>query len=325
MSQKSSTIAILEALIMIIFLPITLIWIVWKRTDWKKTNKWIATAVVVVVFLLILAASGENKDSENNGSVAVDSQVEVVQQSEEKQNDADLVAPVVSDTQKSPDDQGAETQKAEGEIHTVSHVVDGDTIKLENGKVVRYIGIDTPETVDPRKPVQCFGAEASAKNKQLIEGKEVRLVKDVSETDKYGRILRYVYIGDTFVNDYLVRNGYAHSSTYPPDVKFQDQFKKAEEEARINKRGLWADDACKTETTTPTTTSTTPMPIPVAPTTSNTSGSSNSGATGAYSCNCSKTCPEMISCAEAQYQLNTCGCTRRDADHDGIACDADCQ
>lgn len=304
---------------MILFLPITLIWIVWKRTGWKKTNKWIATAVVAVVFLLILASFGENKESENNGAVAVDSQVEEAQkQPEVKQNDADLVASVAPDAQKTSEDQSAEVQGPEGELFKVAHVVDGDTIKIENGQVVRYIGIDTPETVDPRKPVQCFGKEASAKNKQLIEGKEVRLVKDVSETDKYGRILRYVYIGDTFVNDYLVRNGFAHSSTYPPDVKFQDQFKKAEEEARNNKRGLWADDACKTETPPP-------VPVPVAPTTSNTAGSSNSAATGAYSCDCSKTCPEMISCAEAQYQLNTCGCTRRDADHDGIACDADCQ
>lgn len=122
----------------------------------------------------------------------------------------------------------------------VSRVVDGDTIELENGQRVRYIGIDTPETVDPRKPVQCFGKEASNKNKELVEGKTVRLEKDVSETDKYGRLLRYVYVEDTFVNDFLIRQGFAHTSTFPPDVKYQNQFLKSESQARIDNSGLWA-------------------------------------------------------------------------------------
>src|SRR3990167_3408922 len=76
----------------------------------------------------------------------------------------------------------------------VTRVIDGDTIEIEGGQKVRYIGIDTPETVDPRKPVQCFGVEASNKNKELVSGKRDRLEKDVSETDKYGRLLRYIYI-----------------------------------------------------------------------------------------------------------------------------------
>lgn len=122
----------------------------------------------------------------------------------------------------------------------VTRVVDGDTIQIEGGQKVRYIGINTPETVDPRRNVQCFGKEASAKNKELVEGKKVRLEKDVSETDKYHRLLRYVYVGDIFVNDYLVRQGYAYVSTYPPDVKYQQQFMDAQKEARENNRGLWA-------------------------------------------------------------------------------------
>ncbi|MDO8487336.1 MAG: thermonuclease family protein [Candidatus Curtissbacteria bacterium] len=122
----------------------------------------------------------------------------------------------------------------------VARVIDGDTIELEDGQRVRYIGIDTPETVDPRKPVQCFGREASNKNKELVESKTVRLEKDVSETDKYGRFLRYVYVEDAFVNDFLVRQGFAHSSSYPPDIKHQQQFQQAEKEAQENNRGLWA-------------------------------------------------------------------------------------
>lgn len=134
----------------------------------------------------------------------------------------------------------------------VTRVVDGDTIEIEGGQKVRYIGIDTPETVDPRKEVQCFGKEASAKNKQLVEGKEVSLEKDVSETDKYGRLLRYVYLGKIFVNDYLVREGYAHASSYPPDVKYQDQFLQAEREAREAKRGLWGNVCSNASSATPT-------------------------------------------------------------------------
>ncbi len=126
-------------------------------------------------------------------------------------------------------------------LFLVVKVIDGDTIKLSNGKVVRYIGIDTPETNHPRKGRECFGEEAKLANKKLVEGKKVRLEKDVSETDKYGRLLRYVFVGDLFVNEYLVRQGYAHARSYPPDVRFQDIFRQAEDYARQNRLGLWGD------------------------------------------------------------------------------------
>ncbi len=130
----------------------------------------------------------------------------------------------------------------------VTKVVDGDTIDvLINGQkqTVRMIGINTPETVDPRRPVQCFGKEASNETKKLLTGKSVYLTKDVSETDKYNRILRLVYLplenGQMlFVNDYLVRQGFANNYPYPPDVKFDEQFRQAESEAKEQKRGLWS-------------------------------------------------------------------------------------
>jgi len=122
----------------------------------------------------------------------------------------------------------------------VIRVIDGDTVEIEGGQKVRYIGIDTPETVHPDKAVQCFGREATDKNRKLVEGKTVELEQDISETDKYGRLLRYVYIDDLFVNDYLIRQGFAHASSYPPDIKYQDQFRQAEQEARQNNRGLWS-------------------------------------------------------------------------------------
>lgn len=225
----------------------------------------------------------------------------------------------------------------------VIRVIDGDTIKIEGDKVVRYIGIDTPETVHPSKPVQCYGKEASDKNRELVEGKEIKLEKDVSETDKYSRLLRYVWLGDMMVNEYLVREGYAQSSTYPPDVKYQDRFLEAQRRAREEKKGLWGDtcnplqpvqtvqQAQSQNTTTTQSTQNVPSPtVTIQPTqpiqqAQPTSQTSTNQTSGGYTCNCSKTCPQMSSCEEAQYQLNVCGCKARDADKDGIACDADCQ
>lgn len=133
-------------------------------------------------------------------------------------------------------------QKTDSNLYLVTKVIDGDTIEVEiNGekKRVRYIGIDTPETVHPSKPVECFGKEASDRNKELVTGKMVRLEKDVSETDKYGRLLRYVYVDNDFINLRLVAEGYANVVTYPPDVKYSEQFLMAEREARKSDLGLW--------------------------------------------------------------------------------------
>ncbi len=125
----------------------------------------------------------------------------------------------------------------------VIRVIDGDTIKVRMGgqvDTVRYIGIDTPETVHPDKPVEWMGPEASAANEELVGGRTVYLEQDVSETDQYGRLLRYVYLADgTFVNAELVRMGYAQVSTYPPDVRYQDLFLELQREAREAGRGLW--------------------------------------------------------------------------------------
>ncbi len=138
-----------------------------------------------------------------------------------------------------------------GEVYAVIRAIDGDTIEvLINGekKTIRYIGINTPETVHPSKPAECFGKEASDRNKALVEGKAVRLEKDVSETDKYGRLLRYVYVGDMMINEALVEGGYAFVSTYPPDVAHTETFRAAEVRAREAARGLWGDTCIDTTT-----------------------------------------------------------------------------
>ncbi|MFZ1720656.1 MAG: thermonuclease family protein [Candidatus Moraniibacteriota bacterium] len=127
----------------------------------------------------------------------------------------------------------------------VARVIDGDTIELENREKVRYVGVNTPESVDPRRKVECFGKESSAYNKNLVEGKWVRLEWDISDRDKYGRLLRSVYLEDgTFVNEILVREGYAHASPYTPDISKKELFREAEMDARMNARGLWSPDTC---------------------------------------------------------------------------------
>lgn len=137
-----------------------------------------------------------------------------------------------------PQNQAGENR--ETQTYKVVRVIDGDTIELENGKKVRYIGIDTPETVAPNKPEGCFGQEASNKNRELVEGKEVRLEKDVNETDRYGRLLRYVYVDEVFINEYMVKEGFAFAVSYPPDIGKQDILINAEKEAKEQNRGLWA-------------------------------------------------------------------------------------
>lgn len=126
--------------------------------------------------------------------------------------------------------------RARFETARVVRVIDGDTIVVElNGQTyrLRYIGIDTPE------PDQPFGREALEKNAELVSGQIVELEKDVSEVDRYGRLLRYVWIGEMMVNRELVCQGYATVATYPPDVKYQDIFLQCEREAREARRGFW--------------------------------------------------------------------------------------
>ena len=185
----------------------------------------------------------------------------------------------------------------------VTRVIDGDTIEIEGGKRIRLIGMDTPE-LNKSGETGCYGREAYDYANKLLAGQMVRLEKDVSEMDRYGRLLRFVYLGDTLINEKLVRDGYARVYTYPPDVKYNDKFLESEKYASENNLGLWS--ACVSD---PTPTSRV----------SNIQPSQSSG--GNFSCDCSRSCVQISSCAEALYQLKTCGCSKRDGDGDGIACD----
>jgi micrococcal nuclease len=151
-----------------------------------------------------------------------------------------LVALAVSCS--SPQDAG----DAAAGLARVVRVVDGDTLVVRLGgeeEHVRLIGIDTPESVDPRAPVECFGAEASARTGELLPpGTEVRLVRDVEPRDRYGRLLAYLYRrdDDTFVNLALAAEGFASVLTYPPNVAHTGELVAAAAAAREAGRGLWS-------------------------------------------------------------------------------------
>jgi len=249
--------------------------------------------LVVGIFFLIVLIGNSNKNTGNSQNISLPQSATLDSQASEVQQN--------------------NTEKT----YLATEVVDGDTIKIEGGQTIRYIGIDTPETVHPSQPVGCFGLEASNKNKELVLGKRIKIEKDVSETDRYGRLLRYVWIDDIFVNDYLVRNGYAMAYTYPPDVKYSEQFAQAQKEARENNRGLWS--KCQTvPTSTQQETSPPTLEITTPPSVQNSSTiicSSN-----AYNCT------DFPTHVEAQNIFETCGginndVHKLDADKDGSACE----
>lgn len=138
----------------------------------------------------------------------------------------------------------ADQKKSGTTLVHVTRVVDGDTFELEGGERVRLIGVNAPESVKPNSPVECFGKEASAFLKALLTDREVRLERDVSERDRYGRLLRYAYLGELFVNEYIVREGYATAASFPPDVARQDTLRAAELQARAEQKGLWDEHRC---------------------------------------------------------------------------------
>lgn len=131
------------------------------------------------------------------------------------------------------------TVSSQEETHRVTRIIDGDTIEIDGATTVRYIGIDAPEKYSNITKAECWNEEAIKNNSDLVLGKEIRLEKDVSDTDQYGRLLGYVFVDEVFVNEELVRSGSAHAKTYPPDTREDDMLASAELEAKANKAGLW--------------------------------------------------------------------------------------
>lgn len=224
-------------------------------------NKFYRSALMVagtaaLLFVLQVVAGDANDAIHNirtsNLKSIADLRASVLEGVREETSQTEVVSSAYVSTSTSPD------------FYRVADVVDGDTIKviLENPKeagggvasnakekpaTLRLIGMDTPEVVDPRKPVQCFGKEASAKAKELLLGKSVQLEFDESQgvTDKYGRTLAYVRLGDgTLFNEYMIEQGYAFEYTYRVPYKYQAEFKQVEKDARTSGRGLWSASTC---------------------------------------------------------------------------------
>jgi micrococcal nuclease len=200
-----------------------------------------------------------------------------------------------------------------GDDTTVESVTDGDTIRVAGGVRVRLIGIDTPETVDPRTSVQCFGPEASARMKATLPpGTRVRLVHDVERLDRYGRTLAYVYRSNDgeFVNAAMVRDGYASAYTVPPNVAHADEFVALQREARDGNRGLWG--AC-------------PVDAPPAPTQALVTPPPSGSCDPSYPDVCIPPAPPDLDCGDVSFRrFRVVGSDphRFDADHDGVGCES---
>lgn len=198
-----------------------------------------AVSLGILVGLLVLIGSPQpaQKESRNTVTTKVTPSVMLT------------TNPVQSLTTQNTNHEASESTKLE-DSYLVTRIVDGDTIKvLMDGtiKTIRLIGVDTPETVDPRKPVECFGVEASKKMSELLLNQKVVLEDDPSQgdKDKYRRLLRYVFLTDgTLVNEILIQKGFAYEYTYDLPYKYQSEFKTAQQSAQQNKRGLWSDTAC---------------------------------------------------------------------------------
>lgn len=190
----------------------------------------------------------------------------------------------------------------------VARVVDGDTIDVVlQGRTerVRLIGIDTPESVDPRQPVQCFALEASAFAARRLQGRTVELEFDVERRDRYGRLLAYVWLGDELFNRTLVRRGFAQVYTFPPNVRYVERLLAAQRKARAESAGLWG--ACPLEPDEP------------AP------GQAPSGCDPNYSGACIPPYPPDLDCGDvAARDFSSTGSDPHgfDGDGDGIACES---
>jgi micrococcal nuclease len=210
----------------------------------------------------------------------------------------------------------------------VVRIVDGDTIVVAYGGKqykVRYIGIDSPETVDPSSPVQWMGPQASAANKKLVAGKDVVLEKDVSETDQYGRLLRYVWLKTgtkwLLVNFDLVRRGFASAATYPPDVKYVDDYVAAEGAARVAAVGLWGPEPEPTVAPEPTQKPTSKPAAKPKPQPTKKPSNCHPSYIPCLPIVDDLNCPDVRAMGKAPVRVVGPDDYRLDADHDGIGCE----
>lgn len=326
-----------------------------KKLDLRTgTPQFISTIVfgILIFFILIVAiaptpeeTNTKKVDLENNSNTysiasVTETQTEEVTGEEIKE----IVEPTPSIIKENGSIKYNTELLQDKELYKITEVISGDTVTaFANGESfnIRLLEITASEKNE------CFAVESTNRLKELVSNVKLYLIKDSIGEDKNAddRLLRYIVLNDgTIVNYELLRNGYGNEYTYKTKTAFAEEFNDAQEYAQVNNLGIWG-DACKCQDSAGETTmnectgcnqrtiktrnfdctkskeiiedtdcsSLCPKPEPVqfynAPT---------------YTCNCSKTCPNM-GCAEAQFQLNSCGCYQRDADNDGVACDSQCQ
>lgn len=197
------------------------------RSAWKKEQK-ILSLITLVAFVFLPLLSLNFEGSSNREIIKGFTNENITQPDEEKNvlsGFTELIKPVLK-KEDSKKDENKET-------FLVTRIIDGDTIELSNGQKVRYIGMDSPEIGS------CYGDEAEKYNAGLVLNKQITMEKDRSETDRYGRLLRYVYAGDIFVNKEMIENGYARARSYLPDTLNDLILKKSQEEAESKQLGLW--------------------------------------------------------------------------------------
>ncbi len=283
------------------FLPIALGlglgWLVYKKVGSPKLKYSLLT--VIALFTLFTGTAWVSAITSPSKPESKQEQTAQATPTPEAETAAVEMTQEPSPTQEST---STTTTPANMQTAKVTRVIDGDTIDVSfDGKTerIRIIGIDTPETVDPRKPVECFGQEASAVAKEQLTDETVQLESDPTqgERDKYNRLLRYVWMDDGTVDfgKLMIATGYAHEYTYNLPYKYQKEYKQAQKDAEEGKKGLWADDACPPPTEKPATAPTQP---------------SSGGGSCKYSCTSpDRDCADFSTHAEAQAFFECCGFT----------------
>ncbi len=294
----TQTIWVIALLLLLLFFPIGIL-LMWKYTHWHKYVK----IGVTGLFLFLIFSSTFSDHKQENEPVATQFIVPTV--APDNVQPTPIVENISATESVTLLSTSSPSLTPSTTTYAVVSVTDGDTFKVSNnGKIetVRIVGINTSETVDPEKSIECFGKEASNKLKALLVGKNVQLEADntQSDRDKYGRLLRFVTLEGSDVGLQMIGQGYAYESLYSSTPhKMRDTYVQAQQQAQANKVGLWADSACPVEVKK---TATAIPKIAVEPSTTPTIS------TGGRSCSGPDLdCSDFSSQSEAQAFFNSCG------------------
>ncbi len=249
---------VLSSLVVVVALPVLIVAIfalivqVFRRMHLTKNWRLVAPMSLILVIVLfgttsVLYGCGQPEQASSPSEPKEEAESVTSETTEEATTETITetakVTTEVTSASSEPDQADADRSKYDETVR-VSRVVDGDTVRISpavDGKnEVRLIGVDTPETKEPGCEVQPYGPQASEFTTRELQGEEVELEFDVERTDRYGRLLAYVYPRDEeMFNETLLREGYAQIATFPPNVKYVDRFLAAQEEARTTRQGLW--------------------------------------------------------------------------------------